>query len=190
MGSDEEEEEIQLEADGSFSEWLRTELERQNISIQELANRTGLSYPGVWNIVRGNTKYPQQATRTKISRALDAQVPTEVETEIASSASVSGYVWTDFSPYDLQTIPELAGIYVFYDVTERPVYVGKSNFSVRGRVRDHQSRFWFKQPLVMRGSFLAVPEKEMCDKIEMILIKFLGNHALLNFKGVIRDVSE
>jgi transcriptional regulator with XRE-family HTH domain len=160
---------------------------KQEISIQELANRTGLSYPGVWNIVRGHTQYPQQATRKKISEALNSQVPSKIEQEIATQSSVSGYEWTDFSPYDLQTIPQQGGIYVFYDITDRPVYVGKSRTNVRGRIHDHQTRFWFKQPLVMRGSFLAVDDPTMCDKIEMILIKFLGNHALLNSKGVTRD---
>jgi hypothetical protein len=78
-------------------------------------------------------------------------------------------------------------VYVFYDITDRPVYVGKSRQNLRGRVRDHQTRFWFKTPVVVRGSFLAIDDPSMCDKIETILIKFLGNHALLNARGVIRD---
>jgi transcriptional regulator with XRE-family HTH domain len=176
------------ESEPVFGDWLRGEMERQNITIQDLANKTGLSYPGVWNIVKGNTIYPQTATRKKISEALQAEIPTAIESEIKTNSSVSGYEWTDFSPYDLQTIPELGGIYVFYDITDRPVYVGKSNSNVRGRVRDHQTRFWFKQPLVMRGSFLAVADAAMCDKIEMILIKFLGNHALLNSRGAVKDM--
>jgi transcriptional regulator with XRE-family HTH domain len=185
-----EETEQNVESEQSFGDWLRSEMAKQEISIQDIANKTGLTYVGIWNIVKGHTRSPQQATRAKISQALNSQIPVEIETEIDSQASVSGYTWTDFSPYDLQTIPELGGIYVFYDITDRPVYVGKSNTSVRSRVQDHQTRFWFKQPLVMRGSFLAVPEAEMCDKIEMILIKFLGTHALLNFKGVRRDVQD
>jgi len=43
---------------------------------------------------------------------------------------------------------------------------------------------------VARGSFLAIDDPSMCDKIEAILIKFLGKHALLNVKGVIRDFEE
>ena len=184
-----EEDETQ-EPEQLFGDWLRLEMEKQKISIKDLANKTGLSYPGVWNIVRGHTQYPQEATRNKISSALNLQIPNEIEQEIATQSSVSGYVWTDFSPYDLQTIPQLGGIYVFYDITDRPVYVGKSRSNVRGRVHDHQTRFWFKQPLVMRGSFLAVEDPVMCDKIEMIVIKFLGNHALLNSKGVTRDIED
>lgn len=186
--SDDETEERLDQPEQLFGDWLRVELDRQKLPIQELANRTGLSYQAIWYIVRGKTRYPQVETRQRISEALNQSVPPEIEQTLESESSVSGYVWTDFSPYDLQTVPEMAGIYVFYDITDRPVYVGKSNTNVRGRVHDHQTRFWFKQPLVTRGSFLAVPDQEMCNKIEMILIKFLGTHALLNFKGVVRDV--
>lgn len=171
----------------SFGRWLQAEMARQNVSIQDLADKTGITYVGIWNVVRGNTKWPREAKRDKISKALNLQMPAEFQAEITDPSSVSGYTWTDFSPYDLRTIPELAGVYVFYDITDRPVYVGKSNSSLRIRVQDHQTRFWFKQPLVMRGSFLSIPDREMCDRIEMILIKFLGAHALLNSKGVRRN---
>jgi hypothetical protein len=117
-------------------------------------------------------------------------VPTEVGQEIEHEAAISGYTWTDFTPSDLQTVPALSGVYVFYDITDRSVYVGKSRSNVRGRVRDHQTRFWFKPPLVVRGSFLAIEDPSMCDKIEAILIKFSGNHALLNARGVDRDIGD
>jgi len=173
-----------------FGEWLNKEMEHQNVSIQQLADKTKLTYTGIWNIVKGNTLYPREETRKKLSAALNQPVPTEVEQEIEQESAISGYTWTDFTPSDLETVPQLAGVYVFYDVTDRPVYVGKSRHNVRSRVQDHQTRFWFKPPLVVRGSFLAIDDPEMCDKIEIILIKFLGNHALLNVKGVVRDMTD
>jgi transcriptional regulator with XRE-family HTH domain len=174
----------------TFGEWLNKEMAKQDISIQDLADKTRLTYTGIWNIVKGNTAYPREETRRKLSEALNQTVPTEVEKEIEQEAAISGYTWTDFTPSDLETVPALGGVYVFYDVTDRPVYVGKSNKNVRGRVRDHQTRFWFKHPLVVRGSFLAIDDPVMCEKIEAILIKFLGNHALLNSKGVVRDMGD
>ena len=180
--------EDQVEAEEQlFGDWLRSEMDKQNISIQELSDRTKISYPGIWNIVKGNTRYPRETTRNKISAALNQPVPEELEKKLQSEATVSGFVWTDFSPYDLQTIPTAGGVYVFYDITGRPVYVGKSRTNVRNRVNDHQTRFWFKHPLVDRGSFLAISDPAMCDTIEMVLIKFMGTHALLNVKGVVRD---
>lgn len=184
------EDEVSVEHQSTFGDWLNREMERQGVTIQELADRTKLTYTGIWNIVKGNTLYPREETRRKISEALNQAVPNEVEQEIEQEAAISGYTWSDFTPSDLQTVPTLGGVYVFYDITDRPVYVGKSKSNVRGRVKDHQTRFWFKPPLVVRGSFLAIDDPAMCDKIEAILIKFLGNHALLNAKGVIRDMGD
>ncbi len=170
-----------------FGDWLIREMEKKGITIQSLSDRTGITYTGIWNIVRGNTKYPREETRRRLSEALEEPVPPDLERELTEKSTVEGYRWTDFSPYDLQTIPESGGVYVFYDITDRPVYVGKSRSNVRRRVRDHQTRFWFKAPLVERGSFLAIDDDVMCDRIETILIKFLGNHALLNVQNVARD---
>lgn len=174
----------------SFGEWVSSEMTRQGLTIPQLAAKTKISYTGIWNIVKGNTVYPTEETRAKLSAALDQPVPTEVQKEIEQESEISGYTWTDFTPSDIGTVPEKAGVYVFYDVTDRPVYVGKSAKSVRARVKDHQTRFWFKPPLVVRGSFLAIDDPAMCEKIEMILIKFLGKHALLNVQGVVRDMVE
>lgn len=179
------------EDDGSFGEWLRDKMAEQNVSIARLSEMSGITYVGIWNIVEGNTKSPRDATRQRLASALQAEIPAEVEeASEAETSAIPGYEWADFTPGDLETVPEEPGIYVFYDITDRPVYVGKSNDNVRRRVKDHSSRFWFKEPLVVRGAFLHVPDVDACKKIEMILIKFLGKHALLNQKGAVRDYEE
>lgn len=176
------------ETGSTFGDWLRREMERQNVSIPDLVAKTGITYPGIWNIVKGNTASPRQETREKLARALDEQVPLEIEKQIEIEAtSVPGLTWVDFTPSDLETIPQTGGVYVFYDITDRPVYVGMSKNNVRNRVKDHQTRFWFKEPLVVRGALLTISDGDLCSKIEVILIKFLGKHALLNSRGVIRD---
>jgi hypothetical protein len=115
-------------------------------------------------------------------------VPAEIEAQIASeAAALPGLTWVDFTPSDLETVPQAGGVYVFYDTTDRPVYVGQSKNNVRARVKDHQTRFWFKDPLVVRGAFLAIPDPDLCLKIETILIKFMGKHALFNVKGAVKD---
>ncbi|WP_245447493.1 GIY-YIG nuclease family protein [Methylobacterium sp. 17Sr1-1] len=122
---------------------------------------------------------------------MNRHVPEAVEQQIEKDAiTVPGLSWADFTPSDLQTIPQLGGVYVFYDTTDRPVYVGISKTNVRRRVKDHQTRFWFKDPLVVRGAFLEIPDPELCAKIEAILIKFLGKHALLNVKGATKDLDD
>ncbi|WP_336799489.1 hypothetical protein [Kaistia sp. MMO-174] len=175
----------------AFGEWLNTEMSAKGIRIQDLVARTGITYTGIWNIVKGNTASPKKETRDRLAAALNEAIPEAIQTEIAEqSMPIAGYDWVDFTPSDLETVPEQSGVYVFYDVTDRPVYVGKSSKNVRTRVKDHKTRFWFQAPLVVRGAFLAIPDPDMCLKIETVLIKFLGKHALLNSKGVIRDLDE
>ena len=166
------------EEESTFSDWLKGNMHKQKVSIPELAARTGISYAGIWNIVNGKTQSPRPETRAKLAQALNEVIPAEVEIQIEKeAAAVPGLSWSDFTPSDLQTIPQAGGVYVFYDTTDRPVYVGMSKANVRARVKDHQTRFWFKEPLVVRGAFLEIPDPELCLKIETILIKFLGKHA-------------
>ncbi|WP_246252138.1 hypothetical protein [Ancylobacter pratisalsi] len=69
-------------------------------------------------------------------------IPEAIQTEIAEqSMPIAGYDWVDFTPSDLETIPEQSGVYVFYDITDRPVYFGKSIKNVRTRVKHHKTRF-------------------------------------------------
>lgn len=179
---------VQETEHSAFGDWLRAEIVIKGLSIGVLAEKTGITYTGIWNIVKGNTISPRKETRDKLAAALNELIPPAIEAEILSQATpLPGFEWTDFTPDDLETVPQASGVYVFYDITDRPVYVGKSSKNVRTRVKDHQTRFWFKHPLVVRGSFLAVADPDLCLKIETILIKFLGKHALLNSKGVVRD---
>lgn len=175
----------------SFGQWLNAQMKEQDVSIARLAEMSGISYVGIWNIVEGNTKSPRDETRKRLASALKTKIPKKIEeSSETQSGIIPGYEWADFTPSDLETIPIEPGIYVFYDITDRPVYVGKSHSNVRLRIKDHATRFWFREPLVVRGAFLHVPDRDTCSKIEMILIKFLGKHALLNQKGAVRDFEE
>jgi transcriptional regulator with XRE-family HTH domain len=189
---DEEEETFPLKADEvSFGDWLNDQMEKKDVSIGQLADLSGITYTGIWNIVEGNTRSPRDETRERLAKALKVKIPKAVEQAAeAESNEIPGYEWTSFTPSDPETIPNQAGVYVLYDITDRPVYVGKSNQSVRGRIKDHATRFWFKPPLVVTGGFIPVPDKKMCGTIESILIKFLGKHALINEKGKRRDVED
>ncbi|MGX9983687.1 helix-turn-helix domain-containing protein [Methylobacterium fujisawaense] len=179
------------EVGSTFGEWLQKELTEKGMTLGALAEKSGITRTGIWNIVKGNTKSPRPETRAKLAEALEEKVPAYVEAQIESeAAAVPGFVWNEFTPSDLETVPPQGGVYVFYDITDRPVYVGQSSKNVRARVKDHQTRFWFKHPLVVRGAFLAIPDPALCLQIETILIKFLGKHALLNVRGAIKDLED
>lgn len=192
MSDGDEDDFVPMKADEhSFGKWLNNKMAEKDIGIGELSELSGITYTGIWNIVQGYTISPRDETRDRLSNALKAKVPKSVETAIeAESNEIPGYQWTSFTPSDPETIPNQAGVYVLYDITDRPVYVGKSNQSVRGRIKDHSTRFWFKPPLVVTGGFIPVADEKMCSTIESVLIKFLGKHALINEKGKRRDVED
>jgi hypothetical protein len=71
---DEQDEEMAVESQPTFGEWLRKEMDKQEVTIQDLIGRTGISYPGIRNIIKGITLYPRQETRKKLSEALNKPV--------------------------------------------------------------------------------------------------------------------
>lgn len=101
--------------ESAFGDWLRQEMEKSGLTIQDLVERTNLTYTGIWNIVKGNTVSPRADTRSQLAQAIDANIPSEVETEIQQqSTPLPGFEWTDFTPTDLQTVPPESGVYVFF----------------------------------------------------------------------------
>ena len=175
----------------SFGEWLNDQMRVKGVTIPDLVSKTGITYTGIWNIVNGYTWSPRDETRKKLASALNEKIPEDVE-EVSEAESdlMSDFDWEEFPPHDLAQVPDRPGIYVFYDITDRPVYVGMSKSSVLTRVRDHSTRFWFKRPLVERASYLQIEDPLLCARMEWVLIRFLGKHALLNSKGVTRDLEE
>ena len=95
----------------------------------------------------------------------------------------------DFDPYDAKEIPNKPGVYVLYDISQRPIYVGKAN-KISGRLHDHSSRFWFKRPLVETGAYIEISNEELRDQIETVLIQFLKNNAVINKQKTVRGDEE
>jgi len=66
----------------------------------------------------------------------------------------------------------VAGIYVFYDVSERPIYVGHAD--IKTRIRTHREKFWFRSPIAQTGD-VKIDEKGLREKAETLLIRFLNS---------------
>lgn len=166
----------------SFAVWLRKEREAKGWSQTQLAEKSGVSQPQIWNIEAGKSLNPQKRTREKLALALGTTEPTPITNEAEKEERVAGLgILTDFDPYESGLLPECPGVYVFYDVTDRPVYVGKATKrSIRQRVADHNEKFWFKRPIVDRASYIEIANKNLCSQVEQVLIKFLKSNALLN----------
>ncbi|EQD31614.1 protein containing Excinuclease ABC, C subunit, partial [mine drainage metagenome] len=89
----------------------------------------------------------------------------------------------DFNPHERGEWPSAAGVYVFYDRSERPIYVGKSK-NIAERLNDHVDKFWFRRPIVESASYAAIPEAKLRGQVETLLIKFMKSNAVLNIQNV------
>jgi transcriptional regulator with XRE-family HTH domain len=167
--------------------WLAAARARRGWSVPELAHKSGMTPPGVYRIEAGVTRNPRASTIAKLERALGEKVPADTVAEVADEASVKGMgSLEDFDPHDDEDLPTEPGIYVLYDISQRPVYVGEGK-NVRKRIRDHQEKFWFKRPIVETASWIRVADDTLRLQIETLMIKFLKSNAVINKQNVDRS---
>jgi|CXWL01.1.fsa_nt_gi transcriptional regulator with XRE-family HTH domain len=172
---------------GLFGEWLRTARHAADLTVPELATASGVSAVQIYNLEAGRSTNPRAETRERLEAALKTEVPQEVQQEVVQEREIKGLSsLTDFDPYNREDRPECAGVYVFYDVSDRPVYVGKARV-IRDRVKDHEQKFWFKPPIVTHAAFIEIVDDRLRHQIEQVLIKFLKSNAVINTQSVDRD---
>ncbi len=92
---------------------------------------------------------------------------------------------TDFDPHDESERPAEPGIYVFYDISDRPIYIGESQ-SIRARVADHAEKFWFRAPVVETAAYVRIEDARLRRQVEQTMIRFLKSNAVINRQGVDR----
>ena len=170
-----------------FGVWLRSIRESKGMTPNELANKAKISLAQIYNLESGRTSNPQEKTKKHLQEALGSDVPREVNEETAREATIQGIgQLVGFDPYEEAELQDVPGVYVFYDISDRPVYVGKAS-SIRERVRQHYQKFWFKRPIVDTASYIEVRDETLRHQIEQILIKFLKSNAVLNKQSVERE---
>lgn len=170
----------------AFGRWLERARENAGLSVPELAERAGISPPAIYNIESGRSANPRLDTRRKLERALNIDAPQEVIAVSEEASEIQGLgPLTDFDPHDASDRPKAPGVYVFYDISDRPVYVGKAG-NIFKRVRDHEEKFWFKRPIVERASYVEIAADTLRNQVEQVLIKFLKSNAVINRQSVER----
>lgn len=176
----------EIDGESPFGSWMRQEREKRGWSQTDLADKAGLSGQQISNIETGRTRNPQQNTRTKITSALGEEPSQSIVDAELKQVSIAGLgALIGFDPYDEDNLPEARGVYVFYDRTKRPVYVGRATKRpISARVREHSEKFWFKSPVVHSAVYLSIDDENLCKQTEQILIKFMRTHLLLNRQGV------
>lgn len=176
-------------SDGSsvLANWLQKARQEADLTVAQLAERSRVSLPTIYNIEAGRAQNPRRRTIKLLEKALNKPFEKEFEDEIRKTSTIQGIgEFQDFDPHDNADWPNEPGIYVFYDIAERPVYVGMAS-DIADRIRSHEDRFWFKRPIVERASYIPIKEKLLRKQIETILIKFLKSNAIINKQGVERE---
>jgi transcriptional regulator with XRE-family HTH domain len=174
-------------SNGRYGDWLSASRIEQGLSRTELAARSGVSAPQIWNIETGATGNPRASTRTKLERSLAVAPPEALVRAVQQEAEIGGVgQFVDFDPHDESDFPSEPGVYVFYDISDRPVYVGQSG-DIRRRIRgDHIEKFWYRRPIVEKASYVRVDDQTLRKQLENTLIKFMKSNAVINQKQVDR----
>ena len=171
-----------------YGDWLREALNGADMTVWTLSEASGVSAPQIYNILAGRSRNPQQNTRTKLESVLGSSPAVKSDEEDSISPNMGEL--TDFDPHNEALLPNCRGVYVFYDITDRPVYVGRASTgerTIRARVKEHHEKFWFKRPIVNNGAFIEIQDETLCISVERALIKFLKTNAVLNKQHVDRD---
>ncbi len=171
----------------AFSAWLSRARAEAGLSVPELARAAGLSTVAIYNLESGRSRNPQSETKDRLEKALNKSVPEDVKEEINEEQKIEGLgALTDFDPHDQGSLPKVPGVYVFYDVSERPIYIGKAS-NIASRVQNHSEKFWFRSPIVYAGSYIEIPDEKVRHQVEQVLIKFLKSNAVINKQSVDRS---
>lgn len=166
--------------------WLNRERVRNGFTVAQLSDKASVSEPTIYGIESGSIRNPREKTVKKLTKALKVAVPADVAEDTQDDASIEGLgELVDFNPSAEDEIPTDGGVYVFYDVSDRPVYVGQAS-NIRSRIKQHKDKFWFRPPIVNNAAYVAIPDKGTRSRIERILIKFLKSNAVLNVRLVDR----
>lgn len=174
-------------ADASpLAAWLTKARSSKGWSVPELAHEAGLTPPAVYRIESGVTRNLREETRAKLEKALDVKLPEDTAAEVAEESRIEGLgSLEDFDPHLDTDRPDEPGIYVLYDISDRPVYVGEGK-NVGKRIKDHEEKFWFKRPIVETASWIKVADDNLRVQIETLMIKFLKSNAVINKQNVDR----
>jgi transcriptional regulator with XRE-family HTH domain len=169
-----------------LSGWLtKARLEKQ-MSVPELAEAADLSAPAIYNIESGRITNPRAETIRRLELALGQEIPSDAKEEIREEAKIEGLgELIDFDPHDDDDLPSVPGIYVLYDISERPIYVGQGS-DIKRRLRSHRDKFWFKQPIVHTAAYVKIDDAPLRERVETLLIRFLKSNAVLNKQNVER----
>lgn len=164
-----------------FGEWITERRTKLGMSRQALADKAGVSYLTLYFIETGQTESPRKSTIDAIKKVL-GELPKDVQTEVAESAEGGFGEYQGPFPikeWEQNIDKDTPGVYIFYDILKRPVYIGESK-DIQRRIRQHDDQFWFKSPMVHSISYLVVKDEKVRAQLEAAMIKLVGENAIFN----------
>jgi len=115
----------QSDASSVLAEWLSKTRQQAAMTVAQLAKKSGLSVPTIYNIEAGRAENPRRRTIERLEKAVGKTFEKEFEDELRQASTIEGVgEFQDFDPHDEEDWPSEGGVYVFYDISERPIYVG------------------------------------------------------------------
>lgn len=174
-------------ASSVLAAWLSRSMREKDLTVAQLAEKATLSVPTIYSLQNGKAQNPRPRTIQLLEKALGKKFEEEFKQEVKRASTIEGVgEFRDFDPHNRQDWPEEPGIYVFYDISDRPIYVGMAT-NIASRIANHEDRFWFKRPIVEQAAYVTVNDQKLRKQFETILIKFLKSNAIINKQGVERD---
>jgi hypothetical protein len=176
---------VDLTGPGPFGRWLAAELNSKNMNSWDLAQSSDIPEEHIEQIIRGEIRHPMPAVMKSIQESIDEKLDAETIEAIREDSEIEGFgEFVDFDPHgDKSRWPTGGGVYVFYDVSSRPVYVGETG-DLHRRMKDyfspHRRMWWVSQPIVETASFIPVEDTKARKRLEKILIRFLKSNAVMN----------
>lgn len=172
-------------APGALGAWLNKARNEKKMSVQELAEAAELSAPAIYNIENGRISNPQDKTIRKLEHALGSSLSAETKEEIRDEANIEGLgEFVEFDPHG-SDLPSVPGIYMLYDISQRPIYVGQGS-DIRNRIKSHQEKKWFIRPIVETAAYVKIEKSDLREQVEKLLIRFLKANAVINKQNVER----
>lgn len=179
---------VEKEQDTSLSElsdWLRTSRTSVGYTQMQLAKLSGVNIATVSQIETGKITEPQDSIIKKLEKALGVHDASGSAADAPDPMKGLGK-FQQFNPHDPSEWPKVDGVYVLYDISDRPTYIGRGK-PIYGRIKDHSSRQWYIKPFVTKAAYIQVVDKDLRWNLETILIKFMQANAMVNAMDVERE---
>ena len=93
----------------------------------------------------------------------------------------------EFQSVDESTMPPMPCVYVYYDRTERAVYVGETDNLRRRHRQHHENDKWCIPRIVEYGAYVETRTRDQRKSLEKLLIQFLRRNTVFNRKHAAPD---